>query len=263
MNGWEQAEALARGAGEILDSYYGRIHRADARQKQGVRADLVSDADVAAERYLVEHIPDTDDVLGEEGDDRQTGAARHWIVDPLDGTVNFLHGIPFWAVSVALVENGELTAGVVHAPALGLTFCAARGEGCHCNGEPVSVSASAELEDSILATGFAYRRGELADHNFDNFEALGMRAAGVRRMGAAAVDLAFIASGRIDGFWELHLNPWDVAAGILLIREAGGRVTDFAGSEELDRLLHGRNLVATNGHIHETVRAGLNPLRGF
>jgi len=260
---WTQAETLARGAGELLSEYYGRIHRTDAQRKKGVRRDLVSEADIAAEKYLLENIPASDDVIGEEGGERATGAARQWIVDPLDGTVNFLHGIPVWCVSVALVENGELAAACVHAPALDLTFCAARDEGVACNGAPAEVSITDTIDESILATGFAYRRNELPDHNFDNFEALGMRAAGVRRMGAAAVDLAFLATGRIDGFWELHLSAWDVAAGILLIREAGGRVTDFAGNTDLKQLLYGRNLVASNGRIHDALRTGLNPLRGF
>ena len=260
---WEEAETLARGAGEILMRYYGRLHRADAQHKGGDRRDLVSEADIASEKFLVEQIPAGDDILGEEGSDRNTGAARRWIVDPLDGTVNFLHGIPVWCVSIGIVEDGAVTVGVVHAPLLDLTFCAAAGTGCFCNGEAVHVSAAPTISESILATGFAYRRNELADHNFDNFESLGMQSAGVRRMGAAAVDLAFLASGRMDGFWELHLNAWDVAAGILLVREAGGRVSDFGGNEQLEPLLFGRNLVASNGHIHDEILTGLAPIRGL
>jgi len=173
------------------------------------------------------------------------------------------HASGIWAVSVALIEKGKLAAACVHAPALDLTFVAALGEGAYCNGQRAEVSITDTIAESILATGFAYRRNELPDHNFDNFERLGMQAAGVRRMGAAAVDLAFLATGRIDGFWELHLSAWDVAAGILLIREAGGKVTDFRGGEELEQLLYGRNLVASNGRIHDALRTGLQPLRGF
>jgi len=257
----KQALELARGAGELLEGYFGQLHRDDADRKKGVRRDLVSEAEVASEKYLVEGIPAGDDVLGEEGSARDTGAARKWIIDPLDGTVNFLHGLPCWAVSVARVDAGELTVGVVHAPALGWTFAAERGQGATLNGNPIRVSGTGALGDSIVATGFAYRRDELADHNFDNFQAIGMAAAGVRRMGAAAVDLALVAAGRMDGFWELHLSPWDIAAGILLVREAGGRVTDFAGSEEID--LAGRNLLATNSRIHEEMRGMIAPLRGL
>jgi len=258
-----EAVELARGAGEVLLRRFGSLHRADAGRKEGARRDLVSAADVEAERFLVERIPEADDVLGEEGSARDTGARRRWIIDPLDGTVNFLHGLPLWAVSVALVEDGEPAAAAVHAPALGWTFAAERGAGATLNGEPVGVSGTTALNESIVATGFAYRRNELADRNFDNFENVGMRAAGIRRMGAAAVDLALVAAGRLDGFWELHLSAWDVAAGILLVREAGGRVTDFAGGEALEPLLSGRNIVATNGAVHDELRGLLAPLRGL
>jgi myo-inositol-1(or 4)-monophosphatase len=258
-----EAERLARGAGALLEGYYGRLHRRDADRKGGAARDLVSEADLASEEYLSGEIPAEDDLLGEEGSCRETGASRRWIVDPLDGTVNFLHGIPFWAVSIGVVEDGELTVGIVHSPALGWTFAAERGKGATLNGQPIHVSESATLSESIVGTGFAYRRNELADNNFDNFERIGMRCAGVRRMGAAAVDLALLASGRIDGFWELHLSPWDIAAGILLVREAGGTVTDFGGAESLDVLLDGRNLVASNGAVHNELRGELSPLRGI
>jgi myo-inositol-1(or 4)-monophosphatase len=255
-----EALTLARGAGALLEGYFGRLHRSDADRKS-TRRDLVSEADLASEKFLYERIPAEDDVLGEEGSARDTGAKRKWIVDPLDGTVNFLHGLPFWAVSIARVDDGELSAAVVHAPALGWTFAAERGNGATLNAEPMRVSATKALGESIVATGFAYRRDELPDHNFDNFESIGMACAGVRRMGSAALDLAMLASGRLDGFWELHLSPWDIAAGILLVREAGGVVTAFAGNEDLD--LAGRNIVATNGKIHDEMRGKLAPLRGL
>ncbi|MHC4932182.1 MAG: inositol monophosphatase family protein [Planctomycetota bacterium] len=252
---------LAKEAGEILSPYYGKLRRGDADRKEGARRDLVSRADVESEQYLLSQIPEADDVLGEEGSRRDRGADRMWVIDPLDGTVNFLHGIPFWCVAIALIEEGEPKAAVVHAPELRQTFAAERGKGCTLNGEPVRVSRTTELAESIVATGFAYRRNEYADNNFDNFSAIGLAAAGVRRMGSAAIDMAYTASGRLDGFWELHLYPWDMAAGTLLIREAGGKVTDFRGSEELRKIVFGRNIVATNGHIHEAVCARLSPLK--
>jgi myo-inositol-1(or 4)-monophosphatase len=258
----EEALRIATRAGEVLLQYHGRLRRVDARRKDG-RRDLVSEADLAAERCIVDAIPAADDVLSEEGSARDRGARRRWVVDPLDGTVNFLHGIPFWCVSIAGIEDGELRAGVVHAPELGHTFTAAAGGGCFLNGAPIAVSDTAELADSILATGFAYRCDEVKDHNFDNFHALGFASAGLRRMGAAALDLAYVAAGRLDGFWEMHLNAWDVAAGALLVREAGGRVTDFGGKGALDDVLLGRNVVASNGRIHEAIRAKLAPLRGL
>jgi len=251
---------LARGAGEILASHYGKLRRADATRKEGWR-DLVSEADLASQRYLLERIPAADDILAEEGSDRDTGARRRWVLDPLDGTVNFLHGIPYWAVSLGVVEDGALRAGVVHAPRLGQTFAAEAGGGATLNGEPIHVSGATSLKEAVVATGFAYRRNELADHNLDNFRAVAFAAAGVRRLGAASIDLAYVAAGRLDGFWELHLNAWDVAAGALLVREAGGRVTDFHGGEDLDAILFRRHVVAGNAAIHDEIRGILAPLR--
>jgi myo-inositol-1(or 4)-monophosphatase len=258
----ELAATLARGAGQLLLGHFGKLSRADADRKSTHR-DLVSRADVEAERYLIERIPESDDILAEEGSDRDTGARRKWVIDPLDGTVNFLHGIPVWCVSIGVLDGDELVAGVVHAPALDLTWTAERGSGCFLNGQRVSVSTTAEIGEAIVATGFAYRRDLIPDNNFDNFSEVGMRAAGIRRMGAAAVDLAFVASGTLDAFWELHLNAWDMAAGILLIREAGGKVTDFGGSEELDKLLFGRNLVASNAKVHDQLRGLLMTPQGL
>ena len=252
--------ALARGAGEILAGRYGKLRRSDATRKEGWR-DLVSEADLASQRYLLERIPASDDVLAEEGSDRDTGARRKWVIDPLDGTVNFLHGIPFWAVSIAVVEDGALKAGVVHAPRLDQTFAAEAGGGATLNGEPIRVSAAATLKESIVATGFAYRRNELKDHNLDNFTTIAFAVAGIRRLGAASLDLAYVAAGRLDGFWELHLNPWDVAAGALLVREAGGRVTDFRGDEGLEGILFRRHVVASNGVVHDEIRGKLAPLK--
>lgn len=254
---------LATGAGEILTGHYGSVHRGDAGRKGGRRRDLVSRADIEAERFLIERIPVADDILGEEGGRRDSGAERRWIVDPLDGTVNFLHGIPFWGVSIAVLEAGEPLVAAVHAPALGQTFTAATGRGCRLDGVPVFVSETRDLADSVLATGFAYARDELADDNFDNTVTLGHAAAGLRRLGSAALDLAYTACGKLDGFWELHLEPWDVAAGSLLVREAGGIVTDFRGSSAGADILFGRNIVASNGKIYDAIRSRLAPLRGL
>jgi len=256
------AERLARGAGEILMGHYGSLRRSDAARKSD-RRDLVSKADLESERYLIEHIPAGDDILSEEGSSRDTGAARKWVVDPLDGTVNFLHGIPYWCVSIAVIENGSLRAGVVHAPELRMTVTAEAGGGCRRNGEPVHVTQTDELAESVVATGFAYERNRLADNNLDNFTTIGLAAAGIRRMGAAALDLASVACGSLDGFWELHLQPWDVAAGILLVREAGGRVTDFHADETLDAVLLHRHIVASNGRVHDELSGKLAPLRGL
>ena len=259
------AEAVdsARAAGDLLRSYYGRLRRQDADRKGGRHRDLVSRADREAEKLLFDRIPVADDVLGEEGSLRSTGADRRWVIDPLDGTVNYLHGIPFWAVSIAVIEGTEVVVGVVHAPELGQAFTALRGDGCRLNGESVGVSAAASISEAILATGFAYNRDEVPDNNLANWTTMVLAAAGMRRMGAASLDLAYTACGRFDGFWELHLEPWDVAAGTLLVREAGGRVTDFRGAEDLDAILNGRNIVASNGRIHDEIRARLSALQAL
>lgn len=258
----EDAERLARGAGGVLLPFYGKLRRGDAARK-GTRRDLVSAADLTSQRFLLDRIPEEDDVLSEEGVSRDTGADRKWVIDPLDGTVNFLHGLPFWCVSVAVIEHGALAAAAVCAPSLDQTFTAGAAGGAWCNGERIRVSATPEIGDAILATGLAYRRNELPDHNLDNITTLGFAAADLRRMGAAAIDLAFVAAGRLDGFWELHLNAWDVAAGALLVREAGGNVTDFRGSEALRDVLFSRHVVASNGPLHDQIRSRLAPLRGL
>ncbi len=255
------AVAMAREAGELLSEYYGNLHRVDADRKGGQRRDLVSAADREAEALLCARVPPPDDILAEEGSVRDNGADRCWVIDPLDGTVNFLHGIPLWAVSIGILSAGTVSAAVVHAPVLGETFTASQGGGCRLNDVPVSVSSTGDIGESILATGFAYNRDEIPDNNLDNWSTMALAAAGLRRMGSAALDLAYTACGRFDGFWELHLAPWDVAAGVLLVREAGGRVTDFGGTEGVEAILHGRNLVASNGHVHDAIRKRLAGLR--
>ncbi|NKB87810.1 MAG: inositol monophosphatase [Acidobacteria bacterium] len=251
---------IARNAGDLLSGFYGRIGAADADRKGDLSRDLVSRADIEAERLILDSIPASDRVLSEESGERP-GSGRWWIVDPLDGTINFLHQIPFWCVSIAVVEDGDLVEGVIHAPQLGLTFVGRAGDGVLLNGELVTVSGTRELGDAILATGFPYARDTLADNNLDNVPRLGIAVGGLRRMGSAALDLAFTAAGRLDGYWELHLSAWDVAAGILLVREAGGTVTDFRGESELQKLLFGRNIVASNGHLHTQIAERLEELR--
>jgi len=255
-----ELERIATRAGDRLLSYFGRLSTADATRKGNQRRDLVSEADVAAEELILGAIPPGESVLAEESGER-SGDGRHWVVDPLDGTINFLHGIPFWCVSLATISDGELTAAVVHAPALAMTFAAERGGGATLNGDAMRVSGVGTIGDSILATGFPYARDTLADNNLDNVAPLGLVAGGLRRMGSAALDLAFTAAGKLDGFWELHLNAWDIAAGTLLVREAGGSVTDFRGRAELGRVLYGRHIVASNGHVHAAILERLAPLR--
>lgn len=258
------AEHLARSAGEELLAREGHLKRGDARRK-GLSRDLVSEADLAAERAILEGIPTGDRVLAEEsGGPRDLEAGgRLWIVDPLDGTVNYLHGLPLWAVSIGVLEGTELAVAVVHAPRLGLTFTARRGHGALLDGRPLSVSSTTEVAEALVATGFAYNRNQHPDHNLDSFRRLALDAADVRRLGSAALDLAFVAAGRLDAFWELHLGPWDVAAGALLVREAGGRVSDYHLAEDAASVLFSRHVIASNGPLHEPLRERLAPLVGL
>ena len=260
----ERALAVAREAaheaGDVLLSYLGRIERDDVRRKSSVR-DLVTEADVQSERGIVARLREAfpeDAIVAEEevadGGDANRGA--RWYVDPLDGTVNFVHALPAFAVSIARFVDGEPETAVVHVPRLGETFCASRGAGAWleqpgAERRPLAVSGVATLGEAILATGFPYRRNELEHDNLANFGAFFYDVRGLRRMGSAAIDLAFTAAGRLDGFWELHLSPHDVAAGALLVREAGGVVTDGAGGEDW---LHGGSIVAAGPALHEAVR---------
>jgi myo-inositol-1(or 4)-monophosphatase len=225
----ELAERVARAAGEVLMSYYGRPPEGLASKSS--ETDPVSDADREAERavrdLLLAERPE-DGLLAEEGSDSSGPSGRRWIVDPLDGTVNFLYGFPAWAVSVALEDPDGLAVGVVYSPVHAETFSARRGEGAWLNGRRLRVRGCRELERAMVATGFAYeadRRAEQAEI----IRRLLPRARDIRRAGAAALDLAWVAAGRLDAFYERGLNVWDHAAGDLLVREAGGAVADLDG----------------------------------
>jgi myo-inositol-1(or 4)-monophosphatase len=222
----ELAERAARAGGEVLMSYYGRAPEGLGWKSSDT--DLVSDADREAERVIRELLererPD-DGLVAEEGSHSEAASGRRWLVDPLDGTVNFLYGFPVWAVSVALEDADGLAAGVVHAPANGETFRAARGEGAWIaeSGRRLAVRPCTTLAQALVATGFSYepdRRAEQAEI----VARLLPLARDIRRAGAAALDLAWLAAGRLDGFYERGLNPWDWSAGHLLVEEAGGSV---------------------------------------
>ncbi len=250
----EVARAAAVEAGEILMGFLGRIDAGDVGRKSSHR-DLVTEADVASERLLVErlraafpgHAIEAEEEVRDAADDDRP----RWFLDPLDGTINFVHRLPAFAVSMGLFANGVPEAAVVHAPRLGETFTAFRGAGAFLNGEPIRVTDTATLGDALVATGFPYRRNELEHDNLANFNAVFYDVRGLRRMGSAAIDLAYTAAGRFDGYWELHLSPHDVAAGALLVREAGGTVTDFDGGEDW---LRGGNVVAGGETIHGLLR---------
>ena len=217
-------------------------------------ADLVTQADRRSEALVVEHLRrefPSHAIIAEEGGGRDSDSSFRWHVDPLDGTTNFAHHFPAFAVSIGLEENGELIAGVVLNPASGELFSAERGLGAHLNGRPIRVSRADRLAVSLLGTGFpTHKRTE--NPNIHYYWQFTLASHGVRRVGAAALDLCSVACGRLDGFWEFGLKSWDTAAGTLLIREAGGRVTDFEGKEFAPGQ---RVCLASNGLIHDEMRA--------
>lgn len=228
----ELAERAARAGGEVLMGYYGRAP--EGLGSKSSDTDLVSDADREAERTIRELLsverPD-DGLVAEEGSRVQADSGRRWIVDPLDGTINFLYELPAWAVSVALEDASGLAVGVVHSPVLGETYCAVRGGGAWLaeNGRPLAVSGCDRLERAMVATGFSYEPARRAEQAAAVAQLLPL-ARDIRRAGAAALDLAWTAAGRLDAFYESGLNPWDWAAGHLLVEEAGG-VTGWVEGE--------------------------------
>lgn len=240
----DQALAVARdavgGGVEVLREVRrrgaGRIEAVEKRPR-----DLVTEADLAAERRIVERIRETfpdHGFLAEESAREDRGDAPRWVVDPLDGTANFVHGIPMWAVSVALLEDDEPVVGVVVDPVRDEWFTAIAGRGAFVDGgdpragERITVSATDETTSAILATGFPFRRQVELDRYLEAFGELFPRISDMRRAGSAALDLAYVAAGRVEGFWEIGLNRWDIAAGELLVIEAGGRVSDWRGGAE-------------------------------
>jgi myo-inositol-1(or 4)-monophosphatase len=249
------AESLAREAGAVLLEHFGRLRPAEIKTKSAAR-DLVTAADLESERSIVRGLraafPAHAIEAEEEVRDREDERVPRWFIDPLDGTVNFVHQLPAFAVSIGLYVGLEPQVAVVHVPRLGEMFTAARGEGARLNGVPIRVSSTENLGDAILATGFPYRRNELAHNNLANFDRFYLDVRDLRRMGSAAMDLAYVAAGRIDGFWELHLAPHDVAAGALLVREAGGIVRDADGGE---RWLRGGHIVAGGPALFEAIRS--------
>ena len=218
----ELAERAARAAGEVLLSYYGRPP--EGVESKSSATDLVSDADREAERTireLLETERPQDGLVAEEGSRAKAASGRRWVVDPLDGTINFLYGFPAWAVSVALEDADGALVGVVHSPIHGETFCAARGEGAFLGERALRVRPARPLEQSLVATGFSYE----PDRRAVQAEAIAKllpRARDIRRAGAAALDLSWVAAGRLDAFFERGLHHWDLAAGRLLVEEAGG-----------------------------------------
>jgi myo-inositol-1(or 4)-monophosphatase len=243
----EAAAGAARSAGLYLKE---NLSSVCAVEFKGV-VDLVTEMDLRAETLIIEAIkkrfPDHG-ILTEESVEVASPTPYRWIIDPLDGTTNYAHGLPVFCVSIAFEENGAVMAGVVYDPTRDELFTALKGKGARLNGAPIRVSATPSLDLSLLATGFPYDVRTSRDNNLSHFANFAVRAQAIRRAGAAALDLAYVACGRFDGFWELKLRPWDVAAGALIITEARGAVTDFYNTPYS---IYSGDILASNGLIHK------------
>lgn len=246
----ETAIHAARQAGKVLSRYA----RDGFRIENKSAIDLVTEADHAAEQCVINVIlasyPDHAFLAEERGHIGQSHSPYLWIIDPLDGTTNFAHGFPTYCVSIGLEYKEECVLGVVYDPTRDELFSATRGGGARVNDQPIHVSQTAQLDKALLVTGFAYNIRETPNNNLDHFARFALRVQGLRRTGSAALDMCYVAAGRFDGFWEVKLNAWDMAAGVVILREAGGKVTDFSGQSHS---LYGQELVASNGRLHDSM----------
>ena len=241
------AKKTAREAGKILLSHFGNLK--DVRYKSG-RRDPVSEADEASEAYIAKALKEAFPDYGFLGEEKTSwsGKGARWVVDPLDGTVNYAHGLPIFCVSIALERDGESVMGVVYNPVTRELFHAVKGGGAFLNNRPISVSEQKSLGKALVVTGFPYDIDRRADLILGYFGKMVKASQGIRRLGSAALDLCFVAAGRFDGYWELGLKPWDTAAGALIVREAGGKVTDLLGGEFKTEM---GEIVAINGKIQK------------
>ena len=243
------AKEAVLAAGELVRERF--ASRVGSAAEEKASNDFVTETDRESETIVVSTLkadfPEIP-VLAEEGGG--SAAGLFWVIDPLDGTTNFIHGYPQVGVSVALIEDRRPIVGVTYDPLRGELFEAGRGSGTYCNGRPLSVSNHDTIETSLLGTGFPFRQYDYLDQYLGTFRDLFLRCRGIRRAGAAVLDLAHVAAGRLEGFWELYLKPWDMAAGALMIEEAGGVVTDFFGGGEY---LSSGNIVAGNCVIHREI----------
>jgi len=248
-------DILARGAGKILKNGFGKRIQIDLKGD----IDLVTEMDRKAELYILNAIRGEfpyHTIISEESGISQGQDENVWYIDPLDGTVNYAHGVPIFSVSIAFAENGQTIFGVVYDPMQDEFFSAERGKGAWLNGTPMQVSKTNNLDSSLLTTGFGYDIRTNPKNNLNHYENFSLKSRGVRRLGSAAIDMAYVAAGRLDGYWEISIFPWDIAAGILFVEQAGGKVTDIQGG--LVQLSPSPTLLATNGRIHDEMLAELN-----
>jgi myo-inositol-1(or 4)-monophosphatase len=251
MSTKELAVQVAKEAGALIRSYH---ERGAAVRAKGQSYNLVTEADLESEKLIISRLKEAfpeHAILAEETSAATEAAEHLWVIDPLDGTNNFAHSFPFFSVSIAFWRDGKPVVGVVYDPLRDELFTAERGQGAFLNEQPVRVSPASSLSESVLATGFFYERGEMMRRTLRQIQTFFEKPIrGIRRTGSAAMDLCYVAAGRLDGFWELRLSPWDYAAGGLIVSEAGGRVTDVTGGP-FDLFMG--NVCASNGQIHDDV----------
>lgn len=245
-------DRAARKASRSLTRDFGEVEQLQVSRKGA--ADFVSTADLKAEKTLFEELTRAMPAygfLGEEGGLLKEGEGEaRWIVDPLDGTTNFLHGLPYFAISIAVERQGEITSAVVYTPLTDDLYWAEKNAGAYLNDRRMRVSARANLADAVIATGIPFKGHGETDRYIKELQTIVSDVAGIRRFGSAALDLAFVAAGRYEGFWERGLNRWDIAAGILLVREAGGFITDLDGGK---KMMETGDVLAGNGELHATL----------
>lgn len=249
------AKQAATEAGAFLMKNYGKVSELDIRQKS--QNDFLSYVDEQSEQIILEIISSRypeHSFLAEEGGQSEQSNSYRWIIDPLDGTTNYLSGIPAFAVSIALEYENELVLGVVYDPLRGELFEAEQGGGARLNGNTIRVSNKKRLNQSLIATGFPFKTKQFLSSYLKAFEAIFNQCIGMRRLGSAAIDLAYVAVGRFDGFWEIGLQPWDIAAGTVIVREAGGSVQDFWGSQDF---LFNHYLISGNGQIEPELQQAI------
>ena len=241
---------IAKEAGEIIRNGFGKD--LEIEYKTG-ESNLVTNIDKASEKHIMEFIkgkyPDHS-ILGEEGTNIKNNSEYLWVIDPLDGTTNFAHRLPIFSVSIGVLKNDDLFAGVVYDVMNDIVYSAVKGEGSYANGKRLNVNNNEIVEHSVLVTGFPYNISENPDRALEKFNEVVKKTRAVRRLGSAAIDLCFVAKGVFDAFWEVYLHPWDMAAGMLILEEAGGKITDFSGNPTN---IYTHQLLASNNVIHQKI----------
>lgn len=247
------AKRAALSAGRLLMRHYGKLNPSQISQKS--RNDFVTEVDKASEKLIASLIRKEfprHAIQGEEGGLSEGDEGTRWVIDPLDGTSNYIHCFPLFSVSIGVRHEGRTVAGVIYDPLHKELFSASDGKGARLNGKPIRVSSIQTLSDALMTTGIPFRARDRFEEYIESLKRISYASAGMRRGGSAALDLAYVACGRFDGFWEINLSPWDIAAGEVLVREAGGRITDVWGK---DAFLTNGDVLATNGRIHNELLA--------